>query len=95
MRENRDFRPAVIELAEWLGWRVWWTPDSRRSNPDEPDLRLCRPPRVIFAELKVPPNRPTKGQREALAALAECPGVEAHLWTPADFPDAIQRVLAR
>ena len=49
---EKDFQTTVIDLARTYGWIVGFTHDSRKSEPGEPDLRMVRPPRVIFAELK-------------------------------------------
>jgi hypothetical protein len=50
---EKQLQGAVVELAKRLGYLVYHTFDSRRSNPGWPDLVLCKPPRLIFAELKV------------------------------------------
>ena len=86
-----DLSRAVIELAELLGWRVYSIRNSRRgivqsaTGPGYPDLTLVKPPRVVFAELKVGRNRPTAAQEGWLEALDRCPGVESHLWTDLDW----------
>ena len=46
---------------------------------------LCRPPRLILAELKRVGGKPTAAQREWLEALGQCAGVECYLWTPDDW----------
>ena len=89
---EREFQQTVIEYATLLGWTVWHTPDSRATNAGEPDLRLLRPPRVIFAELKSQRGSVKATQRAAIAALGQCEGVEVYLWRPGDW-DAIVRVL--
>lgn len=81
---EKDFLQAVRELAELLGWRCYHTWNSIHSPAGFPDLVLVRPPRIIFAELKVHNRKPTGAQREWLALLAQCP-VEVYLWTPADW----------
>ena len=99
---ERDFQRAVVELARLMGWRVhhtrpaltqrgrWLTPIQ--GDAGFPDLVLCRPPRLIVAELKRNGARPTPAQRGWLDALASCAGVECYLWTPNDW-DAIVRTL--
>ena len=59
---EREFQRAVVELARLMGWRVhhtrpaltrageWRTPIQ--GDAGFPDLVLCRPPRLILAELK-------------------------------------------
>ena len=89
---EKDFQQAVRDLAVLLGWTVWCTWDSRRSPAGEPDLRMVRPPRVIFAELKTEKGRLTQMQAEVGELLAGCPGVEYYLWRPGDW-DEIAGVL--
>ena len=101
---ERDFQRAVVELARLMGWRVhhtrpaltqrgrWLTPIQ--GDAGFPDLVLCRPPRLILAELKRNGARPTPAQRGWLDALASCAGVECYLWTPSDWEaiiDALRR----
>jgi len=99
---EREFQQAVVQLARLTGWRVhhtrpaltrageWRTPIQ--GDAGFPDLVLCRPPRLIVAELKRNGARPTPQQQGWLDALSACAGVECYLWTPADW-DAIVRTL--
>jgi hypothetical protein len=99
---ERDFQRAVIDLARLTGWRVhhtrpaltqrgrWLTPIQ--GDAGFPDLVLCRPPRLVIAELKRVGGKPTPAQRGWLEALSACAGVECYLWTPADW-DAVARTL--
>jgi len=99
---EREFQQAVVQLARLMGWRVhhtrpaltrageWRTPIQ--GDAGFPDLVLCRPPRLIVAELKRNGARPTPAQREWLEALQACAGVECYLWTPADW-DAVVRTI--
>jgi len=92
---EREFQRAVIDLARLMGWRVfharpaltrrgrWLTP--LQGDAGFPDLVLCRPPRLILAELKRVGGKPTAAQREWLEALGQCAGVECYLWTPDDW----------
>ena len=99
---EKDFQATVIALARKDGWIVGFTHDSRKSEPGEPDLRMVRPPRVIFAELKTVKGKLSKGrwnksgrwlpgQDEWGEALSECPWVEYYLWRPTDNFEAILR----
>ena len=88
------FQRWVIAVAELMGWMVWWTPNSVGTNPGEPDLRLVRPPRVIFAELKTERGRLRTEQREAQDKLKMCPGVDVFVWRPSGWQaimDELQR----
>jgi len=99
---EKDFQATVIDLARQLGWIVGFTYDARKSEPGEPDLRMVRPPRIIFAELKTVKGRISKGrwnksgrwlpgQDEWGKALSECPWVEYYLWRPTDNIEDILR----
>lgn len=96
---ERDWQATVVEFAEAHGWIVWYTHQSgpgwgkgRHSPSGEPDLRMVRPPKVVFAELKQVGGKMTQKQTAALMLLNHCPGVEAYCWTPADWEN-VQRVL--
>lgn len=89
---EREFLRMVAELARLLGWRVYHPWLSIRSERGWPDVALCRPPRLILAELKTDRGRVTPSQAEWLDLLGACPGVEVHLWRPADL-DTIAAVL--
>lgn len=90
---EKEFKSWVIDAARLTGWRYahflmaktkrgWRTPQE--GDLGFPDMVLLKPPRLILAELKVPPNRPSDGQQEWLAQLDRVPGVESYLWMPAD-----------
>ena len=93
MRE-KDFLQAVREYARLMGWTDYHTWHSLHSPAGFPDLVLVRPPRIVFAELKVGRNRPTPAQQHWLNLLGACPAVEVYLWTPEDWNE-IERVLRR
>lgn len=89
---EKAFQEQVLDLARLSGWRCYHTHDSRRSAPGFPDLVLCRPPVIVFAELKTEVGKTRPEQREWLAALGGCGGVEARLWRPSDWKE-IERTL--
>ena len=88
---ERDFLATVIAVAEALGWLTYHTHRSDRSAAGFPDLVLLRPPRIIFAELKITRGHLTSAQAKWLEALHKVPGNEVHLWTPAS-PDWRERL---
>ena len=90
---ERDFLASVRSLAELLGWACYHTWQSIHSPAGFPDLVMVRPPRIIFAELKVGKRQPTPAQERWLNLLRECPGVEAYLWRPEDW-EQIQAILS-
>lgn len=82
---EHDLQEAILHAAALLGWEPYHTFDSRRSPPGFPDLVLVRPPRCLFAELKMPSGRLTRDQARWRLLLAACPGLEYHLWTPREW----------
>lgn len=84
----------MIDLAETFGWRWHHETDSRWSRAGLPDLILCRPPRVIFAELKKQDGAVSRAQQEWLDDLGNCTGVERYLWRPSDLSE-VEEVLKR
>jgi len=89
---ERDFRGAVVELANLLGWRHYHALRSEGSSPGFPDLVLVRDGRVVFAAIKSEQGRLTHPQRLWLMALRQCRGVEVYEWRPSSWPQ-IERVL--
>ena len=93
---EEDFRDAVVGWARHFGWLVYWTWSSVHSPAGFPDLVLCRPPRLIIAELKTQKALPPKGdQKQWLDALQQCAALgedvdlfmnplEVYLWRPFD-----------
>lgn len=88
---ERAFQERVVSLARSLGWLVYHSYDSRRSQPGFPDLVLVRADRLIFAELKQCKGQLTQAQEEWLLALAVT-RAEIHLWRPRHW-DVIIEVL--
>ena len=89
-----QFRGAVIELAEWCGWRAY---GIRRSDGvllsdtavGFPDLVIAKAGRLLIPELKR--DRDTRTPEQL--AWADCLPVENYrLWRPTDM-DAIQELL--
>jgi len=94
---ERQFQDnQVIRLAEMLGYIVYHTHDSRRSNAGFPDLVMVHPDqpgRVIIAELKRVGGRPTDEQVIWLSLL-NGGRIESYLWDPRDYSE-IEAVLMR
>ena len=99
-----SFQAQVIELAEWLGWRVMHVRTTvgrggmhttATSVVGYPDLTMWHEGqrRVLFAELKSDTGRATAAQLEVLDSLRAA-GLEVHLWRPRDW-DEITTVLGR
>jgi hypothetical protein len=91
---EKAWQNQIIELATFCGWVHYHTYDSRRSAAGWPDLVLCRPPQLIFVELKTAKGRVTRAQAEWQAWLVAC-GQEFYVWRPSDFEIAAERLQRR
>lgn len=91
---EKQFREQVIDLARWLGWRLYFTWQSIHSPAGFPDLVLVRRGRLIFVELKSEKGRLTPEQALWLKELKQIPGIEVYTWRPGDFNE-VARVLRR
>lgn len=83
---EKQFMALVVRLAKLCGWSVYHVHDSRRSAHGWPDLVLCRPPRILFVELKTDTGEVKPEQAAWLAALTGC-GLDARLWRPKDWSE--------
>ena len=63
-----QFQQQIIAMARLLGWRVYHTHDSRRSEPGFPDLTLVRD-RIVFLEVKTETGRLSPEQADWIAAI--------------------------
>lgn len=91
---EREFQTSVVNLAEALGWKVYHTHDSRRSQPGFPDLVMVHARHgVVFRELKTMKGKESPHQTEWLDALT-LSGADADLWRPSQlFDGTIKTVL--
>lgn len=98
---EREFTKTLIETAQRFGWHVAHFPRARSDKgayltpvagnaKGYPDLTLVRE-RIVWAELKIPPNGLTVEQAQWQAKILGAGG-EHHVWTPNDWPE-IERVL--
>jgi hypothetical protein len=87
-----QWQRQVLKLAGILGWTSYHPWTSINSAAGWPDIALCRPPRLILAELKSATGKVSPAQDRWLDMLRQCPGVETYLWRPADI-DAVAEVL--
>lgn len=85
-----DFQAKVVAKAKELGWAVYHTYDSRRSEPGFLDLTLCRPPRVEYMELKSEKGKVTPAQKRWLNLLRKCDGVHADAYWPKDWQKILE-----
>lgn len=89
---EKEFLRQVVDLARLFRWRTYHPWLSVRSERGWPDLALCRPPRLVLAELKSERGKTSPSQDEWLALLAAVHGVETFLWRPSDL-DHIAEIL--
>lgn len=93
---HKKYQQQVADLAKLNGWAVqfWWR--SFHSAPGFLDLVLAHPlkKRVIFAEIKIPPDTLSKHQQEWFDVWGQIPFVERYVWKPDDW-DAIVEILSR
>ena len=83
---EKQFQAQILQLANLTGWLTYHVYDSRLSAAGFPDLVLCRPPLVLFAELKSEAGRLRPEQEAWLEALRGCGSVGARLWRPCSTP---------
>ena len=95
---ERDLQRTVVGMARKLGWTVYHTWLSARSQPGFPDLVLVRPAmggragRVVFAELKSATGTVNQNQQNWLWLLASA-GAEVYTWRPEHLREDIAAVL--
>lgn len=82
----------VRDLAKFFGWATFHPFLSIHSERGWPDLALCRPPRLILAELKSDRGKTTPAQDAWLERLGLVPGVETYVWRPNQAAD-VARIL--
>jgi Holliday junction resolvase len=91
---ERQLQDAVIELAQWKGWKVMHIYDSRRmTGQGWPDLFMVRGPQCLAVELKSAKGRVSVEQDEWLELLNNA-GVMTFCWRPEHWQSGqIERVL--
>jgi hypothetical protein len=93
---EKDLESFVKETAGLFGWERYHTHRSDFSPSGWPDETLCRPPRMVIAELKSEMAWRKKDhgcspeQLRWHAKLRACPGIEFYLWQPADADDIVR-----
>ena len=84
---EKQWMAQVVELAGIFGWDHYHPWLSIHSPRGWPDLALCRPPRLVLAELKSEKGKVSEAQDRWMDLLRECAGVEVYLWRPSDIDD--------
>lgn len=83
---ERQLQDQVIALAERMGFIVYHTHDSRRSQKGFPDLVLVHPKqrRVLWRELKSETGTTTPEQKAWISTLSLV-GEDVDVWRPRDW----------
>lgn len=96
----------MLDYARLMGWRCYFTWNSKHSPAGYPDLTMVRPPRLVFAELKSEHGRVTAEQAAWLQDLCQIANVsvmhgdppvhdvQVFIWRPSDWAE-IERELAK
>lgn len=93
-----SFQTAVLDFAKLRGWMCahfrpartnggWKTPVQ--GDAGFVDIVFCRPPRIVFAELKSDKGRMEPAQEKWVYRLAQSGGelVDTYVWRPSDWPE--------
>jgi hypothetical protein len=86
---HAEFQAAVVELAESLGWKVYHTYDSRRSNRGWPDLALVRGATMLFLELKTEKGTASDEQEAWIVRLKNVKFVHADVVRPSHWDQLV------
>lgn len=84
---EKSFQNTVVQYAKLMGWLVYHTYDSRRSESGFPDLVLVRDGEIIFAELKTNKGKVSESQVKWLDELQKCSSdnVSVMVFRPSDW----------
>lgn len=86
---ERQLDALIEDARKALGIRLsYHTHDSRRSPAGFPDRVYAGPGGVLFRELKTDTGKLTAEQQAWLVGL-HAAGLDADVWRPADWPEAI------
>jgi hypothetical protein len=84
---ERVLAQNIVDEAQRWGWRVYRAWLSIHNPKGWPDLVLCRPPDVLFVELKSATGKVTEEQGQWIRALQAC-GLYATVWRPGHLEEA-------
>src|SRR5688500_20234063 len=79
---EKEFMRQVSDLARIFGWRVYHPWLSIHSERGWPDVAICKPPRLILAELKTERGKVSPHRSEERRVGKECRGrlAQEHGW---------------
>lgn len=78
-----------------MGWEVYHTDDSRRSQSGFPDVIAIHTGAAIGAAIELKTGKKTivtDDQKRWLWAFSYLPGFEVYLWVPSDFLEMINLI---
>lgn len=91
---EKAFFSQVEDLLKRFQWEFEHTFEqsvyARRTTKGFPDIVACRPPRLLFIELKSEKGKVTEAQQEWLDALKATGKVEVYLWKPSQFEEIVE-----
>jgi len=91
---EKAFFSQVEDLLKRFQWEFEHTFEqgvyARRTTKGFPDIVACRPPRLLFIELKSERGKVTEAQQEWLDALKATGKVEVYLWKPSQFEEIVE-----
>jgi hypothetical protein len=85
MTEKQLAKNIVSEARRW-GWRAHYAWTSIHSPKGWLDLVLCKPPVILFCELRCERGKLTQEQSEWIACL-QAWGLDARVWRPGDLEE--------
>ena len=81
---EKQFQANVVELCKYLGYLVYHTFDSRKSEPGWPDLVIVGRNRIIYREIKTENGVVTDAQLKWGGAILAAGG-DWGVWRPEDM----------
>jgi hypothetical protein len=89
---HADYQWQIVKYAKLHGWKhqYWWR--TFKSPKGWLDLVLARPPRLVMAEIKIPPDTIKPEQQEWIDMWKQYPLIECYIWLPDDW-DTVVKIL--
>jgi VRR-NUC domain len=88
-----DYQNQIILLLRWMGYHVYHTYDSRKSEPGFPDLIALKPgKRALVLEVKTEHGRVSVDQRNWISWFRAA-GIKAEIVRPSDWPEVSKWII--
>ena len=87
-----SFQKEIVKVAKLYHWKVQYFWRNFHSPKGWLDLVLTKPEngRLIFAEIKIPPDDLKPEQQEWIDIWKQYKSVEVYVWRPDDWDDIIK-----